>query len=172
MGAKAVGTYKAVLPIGIQSDFTTVDTTQQFPLGMVVKARDVSTSTAYGEVELMYVKGGTSIAATSAVTVNADYTLTLLAARAKGQVAVALSALTSTTATFGWVVIKGKAAVKSDSTISANAPLYIDGTSGRVDGTAVAGDQIIGAQAASTDDTNTIVINLVTYAATADYDNA
>lgn len=170
MAAKAVGTYVPTsLTVGVE-DLTTIGTTQLWPLGTVIKARDTSASTAYGDVEMMYLKGGTNVAAKSVVTINSDMSTTLIAARAKGSVAVSIGAVDATTK-YGWFVVKGKAAAASDGVTDA-AALYIDGTAGRVDDAAVAGDQIIGAVAASGDDTNTIVINLVNYAAVADFDNA
>lgn len=150
-------------------DPTTVDTTKSWPLGTRCKARDVG-STAYGEVELMYLAGGTNVAARSVVTILDDFTTVLVAARAKGAVAVALSALDATTK-YGWMVIRGKAAAASDS-VSAAAQCYIDGTSGRVDDAVVAGDFIAGMITASADDTNTCVVNMVSNPVVTDADNA
>lgn len=168
MAAKVVGTYVALRPAGI-GDMSVIGTTELVPVGTRVKARDMGT-TAYGECELIYLKGGTSVAARSVVTINDDFTTTLIAARAKGAVAVSLGAVDATTK-YGWFVVLGKAAAASD-TVTTGTPLYIDGTAGRVDDAAVAGDQIIGMWAASGDDTNTIVVNMLTYPAVADYDNA
>lgn len=169
MAAKVVGTYVPTdETVGVE-DLTTIGTTQLWPLGKIIKARDTGT-TAYGDVEMMYLKGGTNVAAKSVCTVNSDMSTTLIAARAKGAVVVSIGAVDATTK-YGWFVCRGKAAAASDGVTDA-AALYIDGTAGRVDDAAVAGDQIIGAVAASGDDTNTIVINLVAYAAVADFDNA
>jgi hypothetical protein len=170
MAAKSLGTYVCTDPayIGV-GDPTVVDTTQAYPLGTIVKARDVG-STAYGEVELIYLKGGTNVAARSVVTIGSDFSTTLIAARAKGAVAVSLAAVDETTK-YGWFVCRGKAAAASDGVSDASA-CYIDGTAGRVDDAAVAGDQIIGMQTASADDTNTCVVNMLSRPAVADFDNA
>lgn len=167
MAAKTLGTYVALNLAGV-ADPTNVDTTKAWPLGTRCKARDVG-STAYGEVELMYVAGGTNVAARSVVTIASDFSTVLIAARAKGAVGVALSAIDSTSK-YGWVVIRGKAAAASD-TVSDASACYIDGTAGRVDDAAVAGDQIIGMQTASADDTNTCVVNMLCNPAVADFDN-
>jgi hypothetical protein len=170
MAAKVTGIYVSTDRIMGVEDLTTIGTTQLWPLGTIIKARDTG-STAYGDVEMMYLKGGTSIAAQSVVSVASDWTVALIAARAKGAVAVSIGAVDATTK-YGWFVVRGKAAAKCDSGITDAAPLYIDGTSGRIDDTAVAGDLVIGAVAASTDDTNTCVVNLLTYPSVADFDNA
>lgn len=170
MAAKAVGTYVSIDPmIGVE-DLTTIGTTQLWPLGTIIKARDTSASTAYGDVEMMYLKGGTNVAARSVVTIASDFTTVLIAARAIGAVAVSIGAVDATTK-YGWFVVKGKAAAASDGVTTA-LPLYVDGTAGRVDDSAVAGDQIIGMVAASGDDTNTVVVNMLTYPSVADFDNA
>jgi len=168
MAAKALGTYVCLNRVGV-GDPTVVDTAQGYPLGTIVRAVDVG-PTAYGEVELIYLKGGTSVAARSVVTINSDWSTTLIAARAKGAVAVSLAAVDATTK-YGWFVCKGKAAAASD-TVADAAACYIDGTAGRIDDAAVAGDQVIGMQTASADDTNTCVVNMTGRPAVADFDNA
>ncbi len=168
MAAKAVGTYVATDLLGV--DLHDISTTKQFPLGTVTKGRDMSSTTAYGECEFMYLAGGTNVAAKSVVSISDDFTTVLIVARVKGAVAVSLGAVDATTK-FGWFVIKGKAAAASDGVTTGTA-MYIDGTAGRVDDAAVAGDQIIGMWAASGDDTNTVVVNMLTYPAVADFDNA
>lgn len=169
MAAKVVGTYVSVdRTLGIE-DLTTIGTTQLWPLGTVIKARDTG-STAYGDVEMIYLKGGTNVAARSVVSISDDWTTVLIVARVKGAVAVSIGAVDATTK-YGWFVCKGKAAVACD-TIAAGAACYIDGTAGRIDDAAVAGDQVIGMWAATADDTNTCVVNMLTYPAVADFDNA
>lgn len=169
MAAKTVGTYVSTDRMMGVEDTSTIGTTQLWPLGTVIKARDTGSNT-YGDVELMYLKGGTSVAAKSVVSINSDWSTTLIAARAKGAVAVSIGAVDATTK-YGWFVVKGKAAAASD-VIADTTPCYIDGTAGRVDDAAVAGDLIIGMVAASADDTNTCVVNMVTYPSVADFDNA
>lgn len=169
MAAKTAGTWAVLEPLGF-GNLDQVDTTARFTLGTRCKARDTG-STAYGDGEFIYLKGVGSTARGSVVLITGAYATALVQARDKGALAVALAAVDATTK-FGWYQIKGKAVVACDSTITDDAPMYIDGTAGRVDDTAVAGDQVIGMRAASTDDTNTCVVAMVTNPATADYDNA
>lgn len=168
MAAKTVGTYKSLDLPGV-SDMTTVDTAKSWPLGTRCKVRDLG-STDYGEGEAIYLAGGTNVAARSVVTINDDYTTTLIAARAIGAVAVSLAAVDATTK-YGWFITRGKAAAASD-TVSAAAPCYIDGTAGRIDDAAVAGDSIPGMRTVTADDTNTCVVNLAGNCAVGDWDNA
>lgn len=168
MAAKTVGTYQPISPAGVE-DTSTIGTTQLWPLGTIIKARDIG-STAYGDVELIYLKGGTNVAARSVCYVTDEWAAVLIAARAKGMVVVSLGAVDSTSK-YGWFVCRGKAAAQSD-TVSAAAAAYIDNTSGGVDDSAVAGDQIIGMWIDTDSDTSTCVVNMVTYAAVADFDNA
>lgn len=170
MAAKVVGTYIPTDPMVGVEDLTTIGTTQLWPLGTVIKARDASSSTAYGDVEMMYLKGGTNVAARSVVSIASDWTTVLVAARAIGGVAVSIGAVDATTK-YGWFVVKGKAAAASD-TVSAGGACYIDGTAGRVDDAAVAGDQIHGMICATDSDTNTCVVTMTTYPAVADMDNS
>lgn len=169
MAAKAVGTYVSTdLTMGVE-DLTTIGTTQLWPLGKTITARDTGT-TAYGDVEMIYLKGGTSVAAKSVVTILDDYTTALIAARGKGAVAVSIGAVDAGTK-YGWFVCRGKAAVACD-TIAAAAQCYIDGTSGRVDDAVVAGDFITGMWSNTADDTNTCVVTMVTKPVVTDADNA
>lgn len=168
MAAKTGGTWKSIDLIGVE-DMTTVGTTKLWPLGQRCKAQDVG-STAYGFGDFVYAAGCTSTARGSVVLIGDSYDTTLLAARDKGAVGLALAAVDATTK-FGWYQVRGKGVALCD-TVAAAAPCYIDGTSGRIDDAAVAGDQVIGMRTVSADDTSTCVVNMVTFAATADFDNA
>lgn len=168
MAAKVAGSWKVLSPIGFGS-LDQVDTTARFTLGTKCRARDAG-STAYGEGEFIYLKGVTSTARGSVVAIKGDYSTELVAARSRSALAVALGAVDATTK-YGWYQIRGVGVALCDAGIVDAAGLYIDGTSGRVDDTAVAGDAVIGMRAASTDDTNTCLVNMV-YPAVADFDNA
>lgn len=169
MAAKAQGTWQVLEPMGVAA-LTNVDTTAAYPFGYRCKARDGG-ATDYGHAEFMYVKGGTSLAVGSVVSIAGDYTTTLIAARAIGAVGLAISVLDAATK-YGWVQIRGRGVAKCDSSVTAGAPLYIDGTAGRIDDTAVAGDAVLGMLAYSTDDTNTCVVNLLSNCTVGDFDNA
>ena len=167
MAAKTAGTWVALDKAGFGA-FTDVDTAARFPLGTRCKVKDVG-STAYGLGELIYLLGVASTARGSVVTITDDYGTALITARAKGGVAIALAATVAST--YGWYQILGKGVAACD-TVADGAACYIDGTDGRIDDAAVAGDQIIGMQTSSTDDTNTCLVTMAVYPATADYDNA
>lgn len=170
MAAKVAGTWAVIAPAGY-GNLDQVDTTQRFPLGTRCRAKDTG-ATDYGEGEFIYLAGVTSCARGSVVTITTGHVAVLAVARAKGAVAWALGAVDAVTK-WGWFQVRGKGVALCDATIADGAPLYIDGTAGRCDDTAVAGDCIIGLIAASADDTNTIVVQAVsTYPATADFDNA
>lgn len=168
MAAKSQGTWAPYQPIGIV-DLTNVDTTAAYDFGYRCKARDTG-STAYGHAEFMYVKGGTSIAVGSVVTIAGDYTVTLIAADAKGPVGLAISVLDATTK-YGWVQVLGRGVAKCD-TVAAGAQCFIDGTAGRIDDAAVTGDVVLGMQTYTADDTNTCVVNMLSYPVVGDLNNA
>jgi hypothetical protein len=168
MPAKTAGTWQVLEPVGI-ADLTNVDTTAAWPLGTRCRARDKGT-TDYGPGEFIYLQGVSSTARGSVVLITDTYGTSLLQARDKGAVAVALAAVDATTK-YGWYQIRGKAVVACD-TVAANAACYIDGTAGRVDDAAVAGDQIIGMRTVTADDTSTCVVTMACNPAVADFDNA
>lgn len=169
MPAKVQGTWRPIDPtyLGIAS-LTNVDTAAAYPLGTKIKARDIG-ATAYGDAEFIYMNGGTTVVAGSVVNFIGDGTCVLLAARAKGAVGLAISTVIATS--FGWFQVRGKGVAKS-LTVAANAACYACGTGGSIDDAAVAGDQIIGMQTNTTDDTSTCVVFMTTYPSMADFDNA
>jgi hypothetical protein len=167
MAAKVQGTWMALGNTGISPDGT-VGTTKLYPLGFRVKARDMGT-TDYGEGEFIYLQGVANTAAGSVAVISTSYTTALVAARTIGPLAVALGANVANN--YGWYQIAGKGVALCDAGVTDGAALYIDGTSGRIDDTVVAGDAVVGMRAASTDDTNTCLV-VMNYPATADFDNA
>lgn len=113
--------------------------------------------------QYIYMAGATSVGVGTLVTYDELGVVTLIAANAIGPVAIAMAAIDATTK-FGWYCVKSpKAGVtaKTDSGITDNAAVYIDGTSGRCDDTVVAGDLIANAFFRSTDSSNlsTVQIN-------------
>lgn len=168
MAAKVAGDWKALKNVGINPD-ATFGTTQLYPLGFKVKARDVGT-TAYGDGEFIYLEGVPSTVRGSVVFITDEYATVLVVARSMGVVAVSLSA-NAAAASYGWYQLSGKGVAACDTTADA-AALYIDGTAGRVDDAAVAGDAIIGMRSASADDTSTLVFSAPSGMYVADFDNA
>jgi hypothetical protein len=124
-----------------------VSTTQNFPLGTRVKARDAT----HGVGEFIYLKGVASGAQYAWVTYNADdWSTVLLAANAIGPVGVMMSTLDATT-DFGWVQIYGKVASgKCLTSFADNGRVYATATAGSIDDASVAGDVVHGARGAST----------------------
>jgi hypothetical protein len=169
MAAKVAGTWQALGKVGINPD-STVGTTLLYPLGTRVKARDMG-STAYGDGEFVYCLGVASTIRGSVVIITSTYATTLVVARSKGFVGVALGA--NVASNYGWYQVSGVGVADSTASISAaGVQLYsVNATPGRVDEAAVAGDAIIGMTSASTDDTNTVLVNM-SHPAMADFDNA
>ena len=167
MAAKTAGNFRASGVIGI-GDLTDHGTTKLHDLGFRCKAKDLG-ATGYGWGEFVYLGGCAATARGSVVLIKDDYGTSLLVARDAGAVAVALSACIA--GEYGWYQVLGTGVAACD-TVAANAACYIDGTAGRIDDAAVAGDQIIGMRTVTADDTNTCVVTMATYPAVADFDNA
>lgn len=104
--------------------------------------------------EYIFLPGVASVVAGDGVIYNpSTFATTRLAANAVGPVAFFLAAVVANK--YGWAAIKGTiAGINCDAGVVVGAPLYIDGTTGRVDDTKVVGDLILGAYAASTDSSN------------------
>lgn len=168
MAAKVAGTWQVQDPIGI-SDITVVDATAQLPLGKRCTAYDTG-ATGYGFGEFIYLKGATSVARGSVCIIGDDYIVTLIAARAIGAVCLSLGAVDTATKA-GWFQVLGRGVALCD-TVAAAAPCYIDGTSGRIDDAAVAGDAVMGMRTNTADDTGTCVVTMGSYPLTGDFDNA
>src|SRR5688572_15894710 len=129
MAAKTAGTWVVTEPMGV-GDLSVTGTTQLHPLGTKCMAKDVG-STAYGLGEFVYLTGVTSTVRGSVVIITDTWGTALVAARSIGAVAVALSACDASTK-YGWYQILGQGVAACD-TVAANAPCYVDGTSGRID---------------------------------------
>lgn len=133
--------------LGLQPIATT-DTTQNHPLGLIVRAYDPT----YHCAEFIYLKGVANTAVGSWVTYNMDDgTTALLAADAIGPVAVAMSA--NGASGYGWYQISGKAVGKALTGFLDNANVYATATAGSVDDAIVAGDRVKLAKGASAVDT-------------------
>lgn len=125
-----------------------VSTTQNHPLGTIIKAVDRGTN-ANGEGEFIYALGVASGARGAWVGINADDGGTTLAV-ANGiypLVGVMMSAMVAST--YGWVQISGKAVGKALAAFADNGNVYLTATAGSVDDAAVAGDLVHRAKGAS-----------------------
>jgi hypothetical protein len=133
--------------LGLQPIATT-DTTQNHPLGTIVRATDPT----YGAGEFIYLKGVVSTVVGSWVTYNMDDGSTaLLVANAIGPVAVAMSI--NVASQYGWYQIQGKAVGKAAAAYADNGTVFITATAGIVDDATVTGDQVNKAKGASAVDT-------------------
>lgn len=143
--ANTVGTWKIVDPrVGTQA-IAEASTTQQHPFGTIIRARDTSTTTAYGEGEFIYVKGVASGALRAWSGYRSKTGLTTLAvADGNYSLGVMMSALDATTK-FGWLQIKGRAVAKALTLFADNGVCYLTATAGSVDDASVIGDVIHGA---------------------------
>lgn len=116
---------------------TETSTTQQHPLGTIVKGVDAT----YGEGEFIYLKGVGSTVVGSTAVFDSAFQTTLTVAASRGPVAVALSANVANQ--FGWYQVRGLAAVKTG-TVAANAVCQTTATAGQVDDTTTATQYIDG----------------------------
>jgi hypothetical protein len=134
-----------VTPVVGAQPIDEVSTTQRHPLGRIVMAQHQT----YGTGEFIYLRGVASTAVGSWVVYNLDdMSTTLLVANAIGPVAVSMSANTSSS-TFGWYQIQGKAVGLCLTGFLDNANVYGTATAGSVDDAVVAGDRVKGAVGAS-----------------------
>jgi hypothetical protein len=123
------------------------DTTQNHPLGTIVKAKDPT----YGEGEFVYLKGLASTAVGEAVIYD-QYAGTTKRAVAgdRGPAAIAMSA--NVASQYGWYQIGGSAVAKTG-TVAAAGNVYVTATAGTLDDATVSGDKIDGARFKTADGT-------------------
>jgi len=129
-----------------QAIASVISTTAAVPVGTIVRAK----SGSFGEGEFIYLpstasitlsnlvlfRGGTSLGTYSNIRVPS-------AANQAGAVAVAMA--TGAASTFGWFQISGTGPIlKSAVIISANKPLFMSTTAGRVRAILSAGRQVLG----------------------------
>lgn len=119
-----------------------------------VKRAALGTYIDLGDSAYVYVQGVTSGAANKFATYTSAGVTTLLVADAVGRVGVFMADLDATSK-YGWLQVKAIAgrSVATD-TVSANTVPYIDGTAGRVDDSAVAGDKVYNCWILSADSSN------------------
>ena len=131
--------------IGVQGIAVT-DTTQNMPLGTLVKAVDPT----YGEGEFVYLKGIANTAIGSMVDYDQYTGVTALspATGGTGPVAVAMSANVANQ--YGWYQVVGSAVVKAPNAVVVGADVFsLAATPGSVDDAAVNGEQILNAKFSS-----------------------
>lgn len=124
-------------PVGAHAATGTVDTTQKVPLCTRMRGAD-------GFSEFIYLKGVASTLAGSWVTYDETGTTALLAANAKGPVAVATAAIDSTSE-YGWYCIFGTCSALLAANCADNAALGRETTDGYAGDGKATGDEIVGA---------------------------
>lgn len=118
---------------------TDIDTVARNPVGFIAEGLDDFGNAA----EFIYLKGCASTIAGSVVTYDEAGATTLIAANAKGPVAIAMAATVAST--WGWYCIKGT--VKADVVANSadNSTIGRETTDGKVGDGRAAGDQIANA---------------------------
>lgn len=117
-------------------------TTEQVPVGTVVRAEDKDSSTDLGVGEFIYCVGVASTVVGSVVTIDEAGATTLATSNGKGRVGVAMSA--NVASQYGWYQISGKGHAKVLTSFADNGICYLTGTAGSVDDADVGGDLIKG----------------------------
>lgn len=115
--------------------FTAVDSAASMAVG--TRATDGSGN------EFVYLQGVASTAVGSWVTFDEAGVTALLAADAKGQVAVALAATIANT--YGWYQVSGSGVGLTADDVADNGDVYATATAGSADDAIVAGDRVKGA---------------------------
>ena len=135
--------------MALEGPLDQIDTVKRFALGTTVDM---------GDSAFVYVQGVTSGAANAFATFTLAGVTTLLAANAIGRVGIFCAALDATTK-YGWLQVKALAGRNgSTDTVAADTVPYIDGTAGRVDDAAVAGDKVYNCLILSADTSNVATI--------------
>lgn len=113
--------------IGLQP-IASSSTTQNHPLGLIVRAKEIGLG--LGEAEFIYLAGVASTAAGDAV-VYSEYagTTTRAVEASRGPLAVAMSANDATTK-YGWYQISGAAIVATAASAAAGGQAYLSSTPG------------------------------------------
>jgi hypothetical protein len=119
-------------------------TTQNHPIGTIVRAVDVGTA-QLGEGEFIYLKGIGSVAAGSVVSYDQSVpSCELLVDDGRiGQIAVAMAAVVASN--YGWFQISGAAVAKYLTNAAINLQAYVTATPGSISSDIVTGDVITGA---------------------------
>lgn len=124
-------------PLAVVGKLGDVDTSARMPLGTRVRGVDDFGNSA----EFIYLKGVGSTIVGSVVTYDETGATALIAANAKGPVAVAM-AITDATTEYGWYCIQGTVYVDMVANSADNATLGRETSDGKVGDGRSAGDQI------------------------------
>lgn len=143
---KTAGTWRFVEERVGWQPINQYSTTQNHAFGTIARAKDISSTTGYGEGEFIYVKGVASGAlnAWAGIRRKAGLTILATASGAYDLIGTMMSTLDATTK-FGWCQISGRAIGKCLTQYADNAVVYLTSTAGSMDDASVAGDVIVGA---------------------------
>ena len=133
----------------VNSDTSVVDTTQRHTLGTRAWDKDGN--------EYVYLQGVVSTVAGDWVVFDESYATTRLIANEVGPVAIAMVDVDATTE-YGWYQVYGKNTIARTDTVAADAGVFIDATTGRVDDAGVAGDWVSGAATMTADTVNVATV--------------
>jgi len=120
-------------------DTTVVDSAAMHPVGTRAFDKDGN--------EYIYLLGVASVAIGTWVSFDEAGVTTRSAANAKGRVGVAMAAIVASS--YGWFQIYGEASGLALTAFADNGLVFLTGTAGSVDDTAVAGDLVVGAMGRS-----------------------
>lgn len=147
--ASTVVNFKPISDVVGLQPIATTSTTQNHPLGLIVKAQDFGTA-ACGVGEFMYCTGVASTAAGDACILDPKAGTTARAVHstaARGLLGVAMS--DNVASQYGWYAISGVVPVASG-TVTAGAPAFLTSTAGTLDDAVVSTDAVDGCTVQST----------------------
>lgn len=163
-------TWRIISPIPGLQKLTDGSSTQNHPLGTIIRATDDATS-GQGTAEFIYLLGVASTVTGSLVKYNATTGQTALTTVTNGKnkgVPVAVAMRANVAGQYGWYQISGLAVVKKTTVaVTPQVPIFLsaDATPGRIKVLASAGQQILGAMTANlativtTTSTVTVLLN-------------
>lgn len=139
-------------PYAVPQAIDEQSTTQRLPVGKIVRAQDLAASNNQGEGEFIYLQGVANLTQGELVFYNASTGATFRqagTARAGGALAVSMTALGA--GSWGWYQISGIAIIKKTANnFNPNLPIYLAGTTGRIQVAVRSGAQLMGARGANT----------------------
>ncbi len=124
-------------------DGTSVPVPMMYP-GMKLEAYDP----VYGWAEFICAYGVASLQIGDAVRIGGGYATTRTVASIRGVIGISMSANTDTSA-LSWFCVRGQAPARVAAATAINTPLFVTATAGSLDDAVVAGDNVVGATAAT-----------------------
>lgn len=124
-------------------DGTTVPIPMMYP-GMKLEAYDPS----YGAAEFVLAYGVAGLQIGDAVRIGGGYATTRTVASVRGTIGISMAANTDPTA-LSWFCVRGQVPARVAAATAINTPLFVTATAGSLDDAVVAGDNVVGATAAT-----------------------